>query len=50
MANIGLDCLIDRFDGNNFQTLSTCMEMFFHQEEQWNRVNGFMIRYVDPIY
>jgi hypothetical protein len=47
MANIGLDHFIDRFYGSNYQIWFTCMEMFFHKEEQWNHVNGSATRPID---
>jgi hypothetical protein len=47
MASIGLEHLIDKFNNNNYQTWSTCMEIFLHWEEQWDHVNGSTIRPVD---
>jgi len=44
MANNGLEHLIDRFDDSNYQAWSSHMDMFFHQEKQWDHVNGSIIR------
>jgi hypothetical protein len=48
MASIGHEHLIDIFNNSNYQTWSTCMEIFFHWKEQWNHVNGGTITPVDP--
>jgi len=37
------------FDGTNFQTWKTPIEMFFKQEAHWEYVHGFNVKPTTPI-
>jgi len=49
VANINLERIVNMFDGTNFQTWKTPIEMFFKQEAHWEYVHGFNVKPTTPI-